>query len=155
MQKLKILILTLLVFQLPLKAADWRAKLEITGGPVASISIYEQFAKNWEFNAGIGGFPNIIFRLDTNIKYKVEKKWFPFHQFGISSMHFFRGQMDQKKLYIFQLSSAIYSYDFMSIDWTPYFGLILVPKFMNKYPKDLDDIGIVPMLGLEIYYNGG
>jgi hypothetical protein len=155
MQRFKFFVIFISLFPIFLSAADWRAKLEITGGPVASLSIYEPFAKNWEFNAGVGGFPNIIFRLDANIKYKTEKKWFPFHQFGMSNMHFFRGQMNRKKLYMFQLNSAIYSYDFMSIDWMPYFGLIFVPKFMNKYPKDLDDTGIVPMLGVEIYYNGG
>ena len=156
MKKLCSLLLVFLLFPLMLSAVELGVKWEFAGGPVFSAVIFQPISQKFETNLSAGGFPGIIFRSDANIKYKKERMWIPFYQAGAGIMSFFRGNADGKTIITFHANTAIRTYKFMDLNWTPYLGLIYVPDGLNKnFKDDLSDIDVVPMLGMEIKYCGG
>ena len=80
MRKSSIFLMLFLILPLLSSALELGAKLEFAGGPLLSVAGFAPIGEKCEFNLSAGGFPGIIFRWDANLKYKIERKWFPFYQ---------------------------------------------------------------------------
>jgi len=153
MKKIKTILLITIIFPLLLTAANVGIKLEIAGGPIFAIAGYIPLNEKLELNFSAGGFPEIIFRSDINIRYRKERKWFPFYQAGAGLMSFLRGNYDGKSIVTFQANAAIRTYQLSRFQISPYLGVIYVPNWINiDIKEDLTDLAVVPMLGIEFIY---
>jgi len=151
MKKFNLILLIILLFPLLLTAIDLGAKLELSGGPIFSAMVGIPLNEKLDLDISTGGFPEVIFRSDANLKFKKERKWFPFYLAGVGVMSFFRGNADGKTIVTFQANAAIRTFQLSVIKISPYIGILYVPNWLNKdFDDDLADLAIVPMLGVEM-----
>ena len=153
MKKFNLILFIFLFFPPLLTAIDFGTKLEISGGPILSVMAGVPLNDKLDINLSAGGFPGIIFRSDANFKFKKDRKWFPFYLTGVGVMSFFRGSADGKTIVTFQANAAIRTFQLSVFKISPYIGILYVPNWLNKdFDEDLDDLAIVPMLGVEMIY---
>jgi len=151
MKKFDLIILIILLFPLLLTAIDLGAKLEISGGPILSAMVGFPINEKLDLDISAGGFPEVIFRSDANLRFMKERKWFPFYLAGVGVMSFFRGNADGKTIVTFQANAAIRTFQLSVFKISPYIGILYVLNWLNKdFDDDLADLAIVPMLGVEM-----
>jgi len=153
MRKANLVLVMILLFPLFLTAVQFGTKFEISGGPIFSGIIGIPLNGKLVLDISAGGFPGIIFRSDANLKFKKIRKWFPFYLAGTGVMSFYRGNADGKTIVTFQANAAVRTFQLSSFKISPYLGIIYVPNWLNQdFDDDLDDLAIVPMLGMEIMF---
>ena len=153
MRKANLILFITLLFPLFLTAVQCGTKFEISGGPIFSGIIGIPLSEKLELDISAGGYPGIIFRSDANLKFKKERQWFPFYLAGTGVMSFYRGNADGKTIVTFQANAAVRTFQVSVFKISPYLGIIYVPNWLNKdFDDDLDDLAIVPMLGVEMMF---
>ena len=153
MKKFNLMLLIFLLFPLLLTSIDFGAKIEISGGPVFSAMVGIPLNEKLDLEFGAGGFPEIIFRSDANLKFKNESKWFPFYLTGVGVMSFYRGNADGKTIVTFQANAAVRTFQLSVFKISPYIGILYVPNWLNTdFDDDLPNFAVVPMLGVEMMY---
>ena len=153
MKTTNLVLVMILFFPLFLSAAEFGTKFEISGGPIFSGIIGIPLNEKLELDISAGGFPGIIFRSDANLKFKKERKWFPFYLTGAGIMSFYRGNADGKTIVTFQANAAIRTFQLSSFRISPYLGILYAPNWLNEdFDDDLADLAIVPMLGVEMMF---
>ena len=153
MKKFNLILLLILLFPLLLNAIDFGAKIEISGGPIFSAMVGIPLNEKLDLNFSAGGFPGIIFRSDANLRFKKDRKWFPFYLAGAGVMSFYRGNADGKTIVTFQANTAVRTFHLSVINISPYIGILYVPSWINTdFDDDLTDLAIVPMLGVEMIF---
>jgi len=153
MKKSILVLVMILLFPLFLTAVEFGTKFEISGGPIFSGIIGIPLNEKLELEFAAGGFPGIIFRSDANLKFKKERKWFPFYLTGIGVMSFYRGNADGKTIVTFQANAAIRTFQLSIFKISPYIGILYVPNWLNEdFDDDLADLAIVPILGVEMMF---
>ncbi|MDP8267442.1 MAG: hypothetical protein P9L97_01820 [Candidatus Tenebribacter davisii] len=153
MKTTNLVLVMILFFPLFLSAAEFGTKFEISGGPIFSGIIGIPLNEKLDLEFAAGGFPEIIFRSDANLKFNQERKWFPFYLTGIGVISFYRGNADGKTIVTFQANAAIRTFQLSIFKISPYIGILYVPNWLNEdFNDDLADLAIVPMLGVEIMF---
>ena len=153
MKKFNLILILILLFPLLLTAIEFGVKLETSGGPILSAMVGFPLNEKLDLEFAAGGFPGIIFRSDVNLRFKKDRKWFPFYLTSVGVMSFYRGNADGKTIVTFQANAAVRTFQLSSFQISPYIGILYVPNWLNKdFDDDLPDLAIVPMLGVEMIY---
>ncbi len=153
MKKFNLVLLIFLLSPLLLTAIKFGVKLETSGGPILSAMVGFPLNEKLELDISAGGFPGIIFRSDANLRFKKDRKWFPFYLAGVGVMSFYRGNADGKTIVTFQANAAIRTFQLSRFKISPYIGILYVPTWLNTdFDDDLEDLAIVPMLGVEMMF---
>jgi len=153
MKKFNLILSLILLFPLLLTAIDFGAKLETSGWPIFSAMAGFLLNEKLVLDISAGGFPGIIFRSDANIRFQKERKWFPFYLAGAGVMSFYRGNADGKTIVTFQANAAIRTFLLSRFKISPYIGILYLPNWLNTdFDDDLEDLAIVPMLGVEMKF---
>ena len=153
MKKFNLILILILLSPLLLTAIDFGVKLETSGGPIFSAMVDIPLNEKLELDISAGEFPGIIFRSDANLRFKKDRKWFPFYLAGAGVMSFYRGNADGKTIVTFQANAAIRTFQLSSFQISPYIGILYVPSWINTdFDDDLEDLAIVPMLGVEMMF---
>ena len=152
MKKFNLILTIILLFPLLLTAIEFGAKLELAGGPIFSAIASVPLNEKLDLDISAGGFPEIIFRSDVNLRFKKDRKWFPFYLTGVGVMSFFRGKYEGKAIIIFQANAAIRTFQLSVFQVSPYVGIIYVPNWLNTDFKDLSNLAVLPILGVEMMY---
>jgi len=152
MKKFNLILLLILLSPLLLTAIDFGAKLEISGGPIFSVMAGFPLNEKLDLDISAGGFPEVMFRSDANLKLKKERKWFPFYLIGVGVMSFFRGNADGDTIVTFQANAAIRTFQLSIFKISPYIGIIYVPSWINTDFDNISGIAVVPMLGMEMKF---
>ena len=152
MKKINLILILILLSPLLLSAIDFGVKLETSGGPILSAMVGIPLNEKMDLDFSAGGFPGIIFRSDANLRFKKERKWFPFYLTGVGVMSFFRGTADGKTIVTFQANAAIRTFQVSSFQISPYIGILYVPSWINTDFDNTTGIEIIPMLGVEMKF---
>ena len=153
MKKFNLILILILLSPLLLTAIDFGAKFEISGGPIFSVMAGIPLNEKIDLDISTGGFPKIIFRSDANLRFKKDRKWFPFYLTGVGIMSFYRGNAEGKTIITFQANAAIRTFQLSSFKISPYIGILYVPNWINTdFDDDLDDLAVLPMLGVEMVF---
>ena len=153
MKKFNLILLIFLLSPILLSVVDLGVKLELSGGPIFSAMVGIPLNEKLDLDISAGGFPEIILRSDANLRFKKERKWFPFYLTGVGVMSFFRGNADGKTIVTFQANAAIRTFRLSRFQISPYIGILYVPNWLNKdFDDDLPDLAVVPMLGVEMIF---
>jgi len=152
MRKLNLILSLILLSPLLLTAIDFGVKLETSGGPIMSAMVGIPLNEKLELDVSVGGFPGIIIRSDANLRFKKERKWFPFYLAGTGVMSFFRGTADGKTIVTFQANAAIRTFQLSSFQISPYIGILYVPSWINTDFDNPTGIEVISMLGVEIMF---
>ena len=152
MKKINLILILILLSPLLLSAIDFGVKLETSGGPILSAMVGIPLNEKMDLDFSAGGFPGIIFRSDANLRFKKERKWFPFYLTGVGVMSFFRGTADGKTIVTFQANAAIRTFQVSSFQISPYIGILYVPSWINTDFDNTTVIEIIQMLGVEMKF---
>ncbi len=153
----KFIIVFLLLFTLnTAQAGDMGigVKMGFSGGPCFSALGIWELNNSSSLNLSLGGFPGIIFKVESNYRYTIVKEWSPFIQGGIGYWRIFRGRGDGQGITDIHMDFGISRSITPAFDISANIGILFVPVFINPWFKEefSDGIAIVPAIGLEIIY---
>jgi hypothetical protein len=130
-------------------------KMGFTGGPCFSAVGELELDNTSSLNLSVGGFPEIILRVETNYRYTIIKQWSPFMQIGIGYWEFFRGRGEGEGIIDIHLDFGISRSITPAFGFSANIGILYIPAVINPWFREefSDGIAVVPTISFGIIYS--
>ena len=129
-------------------------KTGLSGGPLFGVVGILQFTESYSMNIAVDGFPGIIFRGESNLRYTLGGKWSPHIQAGTGFYRLYQGQYEGhniNELHFYAGISRPFGSQFI-ITFSG--GLLYTPYGLNSFIEEEDrvDVPLAPGLEVEVVY---